>query len=229
MLGHRAHEQTSLPQIWWFGSWTPHEQHHELQRPTETPFLAIFASRSSWILRVVLNLWFRKVKVKRRLTLQVTRNWPKMRLDRESKVSRWPEHVDQLSPEFRDTVQTTDISTSLLMERHFVSRNIISIFFNTCSWSQYIMAVRSISITIIKPGHSFYYCSWTFVIFAHDSFGDYRTLDNRVQRFPPSYKSLISGVSERLMSQSKFSGVNESKLFSKPETTVFSIGIYYLW
>ena len=43
--------------------------------------------------------------------------------------------------------------------------------------------------------------------------------DNRVQRFPPSYKSSISGVSERLMSQSKISGVNESKPFGKPETT----------
>ena len=46
-----------------------HDMHHELQRPTETPFLAIFVSRSSWILRVIVHLWFRKVKVKRCLTL----------------------------------------------------------------------------------------------------------------------------------------------------------------
>ena len=65
-----------------------HEQHHELQRPTGTQFLAIFVSRSSWILRVFVHLWFRKGKVKRRLTLEVTRNELKMRLDRENKVSR---------------------------------------------------------------------------------------------------------------------------------------------
>jgi hypothetical protein len=37
-----------------------HEQHHELQRPTETPFLTIFVSRSSWILRVVFICGFEK-------------------------------------------------------------------------------------------------------------------------------------------------------------------------
>ena len=134
-----------------FGSWTPHEQHHELQRPTETPFLAIFASRSSWILRVVLNLWFRKVKVKRRLTLQVTRNWPKMRLDREIKVSRWPEHVDQLSPEFRDTVQTTDISTSLLMERQFVMQETSYL---SVSWAG--TSYLSVTQVTIVHEHSWY-------------------------------------------------------------------------
>ena len=128
----------------WTASWTTTSHGNTVSSDICESVILDFACRPAFVVSKS------QLKVKRRLTLEVTRNWLKMRLDRESKVSRWPEHVDQLSLEFRGTIQTTDISTSLLMERQFVSRNIISIFFNTCSWSQYIMAVRSSSTTITE-------------------------------------------------------------------------------